>query len=320
MAAKIGSRPGACPTGLDRKLYFSQVRKNWFIRAAGLLAALVFILSTSPEPQLLQITFLGDVMLGRGVDKAAARTKNWKPFEKLYPVTGWADILVANLESPLTIAPTVTSGYVLCAPPTRVLALQAASFDLVTLANNHVRDCGESGLTQTLLTLKSYGIQPVGPQPEVIYVSSHGRKLAFLALDDVTSPLDLPAVLPIVKAAASQADPVIISIHWGSEYQSEQSMRQRVQAAALTKSGADIIIGHHPHVIQPMEIISRGDQLPPALVFYSLGNALFDQHGLADTRTGKAVTLVFGPAGSIQYSTRTFEIDPNQGIIRGLLP
>ena len=146
-------------------------------------------------------------MLGRGVDKAAARTKNWKPFEKLYPVTGWADILVANLESPLTIAPTVTSGYVLCAPPTRVLALQAASFDLVTLANNHARDCGESGVTQTLLTLRSYGIQPVGPKPEVVYVSSHGRKLAFLALDDVTSPLDLPLVLPHCQSSCQSGRP-----------------------------------------------------------------------------------------------------------------
>jgi len=288
-------------------------------RAAAGLAALIFFFCIAPEPQLIQITFLGDIMLGRGVNSAAARSKNWRPFETLSPITQWADVLAGNLESPLTIAPVVTSGYALCAPPNRVEVLKKASFDLVTLANNHIHDCGDIGIEQTRASLQSFGIQAVGPNPAYVIIKSHNRKLGFLALNDVSVGLDLKSIIPIIQSAARQSDLVIVSIHWGSEYQHEESMRQKVIAAALSRAGADIIIGHHPHVIQPMEMISRGSQKPPTLVFYSLGNALFDQHGLADTRTGEAVTLILGPGGAMQYSTKTFEIDPNNGVILKIL-
>jgi len=305
---------------MDRKFHFIQLKYKWFIRAAGSLAALILCLSLNPEPQLLQVTFLGDVMLGRGVYKASTRVKNWEPFRELAPLITNTDILAANLESPLTIAPVVTGGYALCAPPSQVEALQKASFDLVTFVNNHTLDCGESGRSQTLLTLKSFGIQVVDHIPDVAYITSHGHKLAFLALDDVTRPLDLAPVTPAIQLAKEQSDIVIVSIHWGNEYQAAPSTRQHTLAAILARAGADVVIGHHPHVIQPMEVINRGNDTVPTLVFYSLGNALFDQYGMADTRTGKAVVLVFGPSGSLLYSTRQFEIDPNKGIIRRLIP
>jgi gamma-polyglutamate biosynthesis protein CapA len=296
------------------------LKQTLLIRAAGFLAALFFFLILSPEPQIVQITFLGDVMLGRGINQAASRTTNWQPFMKLRPVIRWADILAANLESPLTTSPVVTSGYALCAPPERAEALQAASFDLVTLANNHTLDCGDAGITQTQSTLQFYGIQSAGPISEPVFFNSHGEKLAFMALDDISSPVDLSRVIPLVESTAHKADGVIISIHWGSEYQSAPSSRQRNMATALANAGADVIIGHHPHVIQPMEKLLRDNGKPPTLVFYSLGNALFDQHGLPDTRTGEAVNLMFGPGGTIRYSINTFEIDPIKGVIRGVLP
>ncbi len=259
-------------------------------------------------------------MLGRGIDRIAARTTNWQPFQKLLPITDWTDILAANLESPLTTAPVVTSGYALCAPPSRVEALKTASFDLVSFSNNHIRDCGDSGILQTRLTLQSSGIHIAGPTPEVITINSHRYTLAVLALDDVLTEVDPPTVIPIVESAALQADLVIVSIHWGSEYQPAPSIRQRYLAAMLAKAGADVIIGHHPHVIQPVESLSRGSGMPPTLVFYSLGNALFDQHGMSDTRTGAAVSLLLGRRKAIQYSINTFDIDPIKGVIREILP
>ncbi len=288
------------------------------IRAAGYLAALICILFITPEPQIFRITFLGDVMLGRGIETSANRTKNWQPFEKLEPLTRWSDVLAANLESPLTIAPAVTKGYNLCAQPTQVSTLKSASFDLVTLANNHILDCGEPGLTQTRLTLAAYGILIAGPQTEPVFFTSHGRKAAVIALDDISRAVDIPAVLPVIESTARQADPVIISIHWGSEYQPAPSPRQRALASMLANAGADVIIGHHPHVIQPMEFLPRGNNSSPAMVFYSLGNALFDQHSLPDTRKGAAVSLTYGPGGAILYSIDTFEIDPIRGVIRAI--
>jgi gamma-polyglutamate biosynthesis protein CapA len=292
---------------------------KYLIRAAGILAALIFILSIAPEPQIFRITFLGDVMLGRGIESAASRVKNWQPFEKLEPLTRWSDVLAANLESPLTIAPVVTKGYALCAKPTRVETLKFASFDLVTLANNHILDCGESGLDQTRLTLAAYHIQAAGPKMDPVFFTFHGRTIAVIALDDISQAVDVPVVLPMIESVARQADPVIISIHWGSEYQPAPSPRQRALAAMLAAAGADVIIGHHPHVIQQMEFLPRGKNLPPAMVFYSLGNALFDQHGLQDTRIGAAVSLTYGPGGAILYSVDTFEIDPIRGVIQTII-
>lgn len=254
-------------------------------------------------------------MLGRGIQSAAERSKDWRPFQDLEPSTHWSDVLAANLESPLTIAPPQTGGYMLCARPEMVSALKTASFDLVTLSNNHILDCGEAGKDQTHLTLSALGIHPVGPDAQPVYVNLRGRLAGFIALDDVTRAVDVPTVLPLVEEAARRADPLIISIHWGSEYQPSPAPRQRALASMLANAGADVIIGHHPHVIQPMEFLPRGSGQSPALVFYSLGNALFDQHGLQDTRTGALVNLTFGPAGSLLYSVETFEIDPIDGVI-----
>jgi poly-gamma-glutamate synthesis protein (capsule biosynthesis protein) len=296
------------------------MKNRWIIRAAGSLAALILLLTVNPEPQLLQVTFLGDVMLGRGVYQASTRINSWQPFHELAPLIKNTDILAANLESPLTIAPVVTGGYALCASPSQVEALRQASFDLVTFVNNHTLDCGESGRSQTILTLQAFGIQVVDQIPDVEYITSHGRKLAFVALEDVTHPLDLTSAISSIQSADVQADSVIVSIHWGNEYQAAPSTRQHTLANSLARAGADIIIGHHPHVIQPMQVIDRGKDQSPTLVFYSLGNAIFDQHGLADTRTGEAVTLIFGPSNSLMYSTRLFELDPNRGIILKLIP
>jgi gamma-polyglutamate biosynthesis protein CapA len=296
------------------------LKNTWSIRAAGILAALICFLSLAPEPQILQITFLGDVMLGRGINQAANRAETWQPFAKLQPVIGWADILAANLESPLTTAPVITSGYALCAPPTRVEALKEASFDIVTLANNHVNDCGEAGIAETQKILLTNGIKAIGPSPEATLLNSHGRKLAVMALDDIVNPIDLPVVVTEVESASRQVNLVIITIHWGNEYQPAPSSRQRTLAAALVNAGADVIIGHHPHIIQTMESFPRNNGKPPALVFYSLGNALFDQHGLSDTRIGEAVNIMVGPGGTIRFSINTFEIDPNSGVIGSILP
>ncbi|MEI8131765.1 MAG: CapA family protein [Leptolinea sp.] len=291
--------------------------KRW---AACGLAALFLLLIIAPEAYIVQFTFLGDVMLGRGIAQAANRSNDWQPFAALHPLVVSSDLIIANLESPLTIAPVVTKGYALCAPPTQVEALKAARFGLLTLANNHILDCGEIGLNQTSFTLQYTGLQTAGPEIQPIFVDKHGSRFAFLALDDISAAVDMPAVTSVLQSAARQADWVIVSIHWGSEYQPAPSSRQRTLAAALVNAGVDVIVGHHPHVIQPVEKITRGDESKTGLIFYSLGNALFDQQSLPDTRTGAVVNLFFRKGKSVNYSLQRFAIDPRAGIIKALLP
>lgn len=289
-------------------------------RAAGFLTALCFIVSIAPEPYCVQIAFLGDVMLGRGIAQAAARNPNWRPFEALHPFLNTSDIVAANLESPLTNAPIVTEGYALCAPPEQSESLTNAGFDLLSIANNHVFDCGEIGLEQSQMILQSTGLRYVGPDPQPVYLDKHGRRIAFIALDDVSQPIQLSNITPIIQNASRNADVVIISIHWGAEYQPAPSKRQQNLAAEIVNAGADVIIGHHPHIIQPMDILVRDEDGTPVQVFYSLGNALFDQYGLKDTRIGALVILFIPPNGKLKFTAHRFMIDPIEGRIQSIIP
>lgn len=296
------------------------MKRDWLKRAAGLLAALILFTSIAPEPYILRVIFLGDVMLGRGIEQAANREQDWQPFKVLQPLTAGADILAANLESPLTDAPAVTQGYMLCASPNQGKALQAASFDLVTLANNHSQDCGQAGADQTHEVIQNLGMLSAGPLPEAVYMEQHGIRLAFLALDDISTPLDPALFASVISLARTRADRVIVSIHWGSEYQPAPSRRQQFLASELVSSGADAIIGHHPHVIQPVVVIYHDGSSTPVPVFFSLGNALFDQHGLPDTREGEAAILDFGPGKTLRFNLQKFTIDPIHGTISELIP
>ena len=229
-------------------------------------------------------------MLGRGV--AQALDGDWDAaFDDVQPWLARADLAFANLESPLTTAPFVPpSGgmggrYDLRAPPEAVAALRAAGFDVVSLANNHALDAGAVGLSQAMATLEQAGIIGVvdaGP----VYPSTHLPMYCFLALDDSVEPLDVHAAALAVTAAADEGGLVIVSVHWGGEYQASPSPRQRAVARALADAGADLVIGHGPHVLQRVEWVGE------TLVAYSLGNFLFDQPYPADCRWGAVLRVV----------------------------
>jgi gamma-polyglutamate biosynthesis protein CapA len=261
--------------------------------------------TSSPTPTVT-LALLGDVMLGRDVHPSA------ETFAYLEPFLLSADFVLANLESPLTRAPIqTTSPYALCAPPERAHLLANAGFDLLTLANNHIFDCGEPGLLETQSTLTDAGLGFVGPDSEPVYREINGVRLAFLALD-ATGEFDLEHAGQAVRSAKEAGAVVIVSIHWGAEYQAEASEFQKEIAAQLAGAGADLIWGHHPHILQPAAWINQGQ----TLIFYSLGNALFDQYGLADTRQSALVLVSLDLKGVVDYRTIPFVIDvPNSRII-----
>jgi sugar phosphate isomerase/epimerase len=248
----------------------------------------------------LTLLLAGDVMLGRGVardlegnwEAAFAEVRPWlagggAPAAPIAPPERVRVLALANLESPLTTAPQQKDGYDLRAPPEAVAALSAAGFDAVSLANNHALDAGEAGLRETVGTLREAGIVPWieratvraadGPDAQI---QSGVPAWAGLALDDSTAPLDIQAAAAAVSAAAKRSSVVIVSVHWGGEYQATPSARQRAIATALAEAGADVIAGHGPHVLQQVEWVGE------AVVAYSLGNFLFDQPYPSDCRWG----------------------------------
>jgi poly-gamma-glutamate synthesis protein (capsule biosynthesis protein) len=291
-----------------------------FGRRAGrvaLLVCLAWLIRPASRPGAT-LALLGDVMLGRGVAAVGAAPAD--VMEVLEPALASADLALANLESPLTSAPSeVSSGYNLCAPPEQVQVLKAAGLDLVSLANNHRLDCGEQGLEDTRRSLVEAGVQPIGPELTPVYRQVDSFHLAFIALDDVSRPVSLTSAIESVAEARASGAFVVVSIHWGNEYQPAPNARQRDIAGALVEAGAGLVWGHHPHVVQPVERVACAYP-QGCLVLYSLGNAVFDQGGLADTRRSAAVLVDLDDRGVFAARAIPFSIDVRRGRLAAASP
>lgn len=245
------------------------------------------------------LALLGDIMLGRDVHPTVDTFAYLEPY--LLP----ADLALANLESPLTGVPAQNDLlYALCAPPGHAALLAQAGFDLLTLANNHHLDCGEGGALETQSALVAAGLGFVGPEPEPEFREIRGLRLAFLAFD-ATGEFDLATAGQAVSRAHNTGALVLVSVHWGAEYQAGASRYQTEIAAHLAEAGAALIWGHHPHVLQPAGWINDNR----TLVFYSLGNALFDQQGLANTRQSALALVSLAPNSVVDYRAIPFLID-----------
>ncbi len=284
------------------------MQRAWL--AAWLLAGLGLD-SCAPARGEVQIVLMGDVMLGRGVAQAHAGDTWDTTLAALLPITSKADLSAANLESPLTVEPPVAPSELdLRAVPEAVRALSRSGISLVTLANNHALDAGEPGVRQTLAVLRDAGIRAAGPDATPQIVTIRGRRIAVIALDDVSQPLDMVQAARAVDLARETSENVIVSIHWGSEYLHIPNARQREIAQALADAGASVIWGHHAHVMQPVEWV-QGSALPyPTLVAFSLGNVMFDQAGPPGTRRSAVLRLALGDRGAREVAAFGFSIYP----------
>jgi poly-gamma-glutamate synthesis protein (capsule biosynthesis protein) len=255
-------------------------------------------LNSAPAPRVT-LALLGDVMLGRGIDASP------DSFAYLEAWLAPADLALANLESPLSASPGGSDfAYNLCAPAANVQVLAKAGLDLLSLANNHQDDCGHNGRLETESLLTEAGLGSLGATPDPLYRTVNGLPLAFLAFD-ATGAFDAGPAARTVQTARQTGALVIVSMHWGAEYQAGASGRQHEIAAALSEAGASLVWGHHPHVLQPAVWI-EGDK---TLVLYSLGNALFDQYGLAGTRQSALVLVTLGVQGVESFEAVPFAID-----------
>jgi hypothetical protein len=265
--------------------------------------------------QVVEVIAVGDVMLGRGV-----AGERW-PLAAASPWLRPADLVVGNLECTVAAGGTPRPGpYRLLAPPSSAAALREAGFDVLGVANNHALDFGPEGLAETISRLEGAGIDPVGAgldagatsQPLIREVG--GLRLAFLAFSAVPDPQDGlqdggwgPArwegeeSATAIAAARAQADAVIVSIHWGYEYELRPDPIQQDMAQAILGAGADLVIGHHPHVVQGTELNPGDVSEQPGVaegrfVAYSLGNFVFDQQQ-GETQQGLALRAVFDAQG-----------------------
>lgn len=235
----------------------------------------------------------GDLMLDRGVQSTILRGVN--PFEFIADFINEKnfDLVTANLEGPFAHPMECQDKpYSFRFEPEYVTYLQTAGITAVSLSNNHTLDCFSVGLRESKEILTSAGIEFFGgfsqnPE-EILYKNFGDTRYALLGFDDTMKAQTLEEMVSLVRTAASQSEIVLVNIHWGEEYFSNPTDRQHQVASALSEAGAHIIIGHHPHVVEPVSVERD------ALVFYSLGNFVFDQLTL-ETQTGYGVEISLDP-------------------------
>jgi len=252
-------------------------------------------LALEGDEQVVSVIAVGDTLLGRGVSGES---------DPLGDAAGWlgeADLAFANLEGVLVKEGTARQAseggpqpILLSAAPNAVDDLVHAGFDMVSLANNHSLDYGADGLRETADHLREAGIDVFGLASEggtadPLFREVDGLRLAFLAFNAVADPnpelacppdgecspgpasWDANSSTEAIARARAAADAVIVSIHWGYEYQPQADPGQERIAQALLDAGADLVVGHHPHVVQGFTIQDG------QVTAYSLGNFLFDQ-------------------------------------------
>lgn len=252
-------------------------------------------------------------------------------FSEVRDIFQGADYGFLNLETP--VAPTQDRGskaFQFNAPPALLGALTSSGVKVVSFANNHVFDQGHSGFAETLGQLRAAGLlftgagDDAGAAWEPVLLEKNGIKVgllgmtrwlngnrnpggvndphvAFVPYDD--DPLSTPGVstayvLERVKAARAKCDLLLVSIHWGVEYSPEPRAEDIEFAHAILEAGAALIIGHHPHVLQPVETYITSDGRE-SFIFYSLGNFVSNQarnylHGLTPEKTGEMRDSLIG--------------------------
>lgn len=283
---------------------------------------LVFLFSLPVYAQdSLTVLFAGDAMMHQAqIDN----TRNGDSFDLsryFSSISGEikaADISVVNLEVPLGGKP--YTGYpAFSAPDQFAVTLQEAGFDFFLLANNHCVDRGSRGLARTLRTLDSLQIRSTGTflnrdhrnRSYPMLLRKKGFRIIMLnyTYDTNGIRIDTPRIVnyidkeiiaaDIAEAKLFNPDFIIANMHWGIEYNQKPSKEQRNLAKWLIEEGVDVVIGSHPHVVQPMEL-ERGENGFSFLVVYSLGNFISNM-SKENTKGGVMVKVVLCRKGLKRY-------------------
>ncbi len=283
------------------------------------------LLHKTKTPEYATLIFVGDIMTDRAVRSRVERQFGGN-YDKLLSEVSLlhdADITFGNLEGPVSDKGTnVGSIYSFRMHPQTLSALRGAGFDLLSVANNHAGDWSVPAFADTLARIEREGMYAVGGgttkdravQPIIFTV--RGITIGFLAFTDVgpnwleadeTTPGILLASDPkhttYIKEASAFVDHLVVSYHYGDEYEHGSSERQRELSRGAIDAGARIVVGHHPHVIQEVETYNNG------LIFYSLGNFIFDQTFSEETMQGLVARVMVDEKGVVSWTETVTEQD-----------
>ena len=252
------------------------------------------------EDKPIQMLFFGDMMLDRNVGEKIDKYGLDYVFEKLASSTNDNiffenyDLIGCNLEGAVTnngahYNPVMSYDFAFASE--LIDQLKNYNFNFFNLANNHFSDQGERGIIETRENLDRLGFNYAGCRDGRVgecsgtVVEITDKRIGIAGFSMVYSKFNITEAEKIISNLASTTDLVIVNIHWGIEYEHYFNSLQKKTAYSLIDVGADIIIGHHPHVVQGIELYQG------KLIFYSLGNFVFDQYFSFDTQEGLAVGI-----------------------------
>jgi poly-gamma-glutamate synthesis protein (capsule biosynthesis protein) len=269
----------------------------------------------------------GDIGFGREVGQTILNQRAYAPFSSVQPLLDSADLRFANLESVLSRQPyneTVRPGnpLVFTGPPEGAALLKTAGIDLVSTANNYAWDYGPSALQASMKTLSEAGVRFVGTSSEVgaayrpLIVDVAGWRVSIFAVTEIwnfgelskhvardyVAGADFDRLADELETARKESDLVIVSYHGGSEYENVPLRSTREFADKVMAAGADVFLGHHPHV--PHGIAFAGERP----IFYSLGNFVFPPNEHRWTATSFLAKITFKRDGAIDREVCPFNI------------
>lgn len=232
-------------------------------------------------------TMVGDIMLGSRMNRPISDFGPEYPFHSVYPILRRSNIVKGNLEGPFAAeSPQKNRRYSYKVNPKNARILRRAGFHVMTMANNHLLDCGREGVLETIAALKKHGIrssgaginEPSAHAPVILRSGKHkigilsyywNRRTAATA-SRPGSAMDTPEwVSRDIANLKPQVDKVIVTVHWGVPYERVPAPEDRLKAQFAIDCGADAVMGHHPHIIQPFELYKKRP------IIYSLGNFAF---------------------------------------------
>ncbi|MFZ5634306.1 MAG: CapA family protein [Bacillota bacterium] len=277
------------------------------------------------------ISLVGDVLLAAGVGEAVAAYGPDYPWRDVAGVLRESDLAVANLECSISNRgdPEKDKQFTFRASPRVLKGIVNAGVDVLTLANNHVLDFGQAAMLDTINFIRENKIAFTGAglnESEAatpVMLHKNGKKVAVLAFSRViprsawiagknnpglASGHNYRLMMDRVKAVEKDADITIVSIHWGNETDDFPDRKEVDLARMLVDAGADIVVGHHPHVLQGIEIYKG------KVIAYSLGNFIFTISSIQKAREGAILQVTAGSDGS--YKARILPTYVDNGTTR----
>lgn len=253
----------------------------------------VRLVSTPETPDSL--LFVGDILLARNIEHLMAREGYSYPYRGIdFHDTALRPVVVGNFEAavPEVHIPTPMRMIDFSVHERFLPNLAGAGFTHLSLANNHSLDFGPVGYKNTKESLQEAGVEWFGHPREldkqsVRFVTVEEQTVALIAVHTLEKLPNVTEIREVFEYANARSNLQIVYVHWGTEYAMVHNARQRDAAERFIDAGADLIVGHHPHVVQDVDLI---DGVP---VFYSLGNYIFDQYASQATQEGLLLKIDF---------------------------